>query len=111
MSSLRAAESSPAPATWAAATAAKLASNIDLRSTWRAANRACVLLNAVLASDSDKAKIRERMPSMRGRASTERSPPGANRFVIVRVASGTNRTQAFVTARLPTGPSQSGPST
>ena len=64
---------------------------------WRAANRACVVLNVVVTSDSGNARIRDRMRSTRERPSTERSVPGVNGFVITRVGSGTKRAEVFVT--------------
>ena len=60
-------------------------------------DRACVVLQVVLTSDSDNARILDRMRSTRERPSTECSLPGVNGFVITRVGSGTNRAEVFVT--------------
>ena len=66
------------------------------------------MLNVVVTSDSDNARIRARMRSTRERPSTERSVPGVNGFVITRVGSGTKRAEVLVTGTgsIPTVSSQ-----
>ena len=55
------------------------------------------MLKVVLTSDSDNARIRDRMRARRERPSTECSLPGVNGFVITRVGSGMKRAEVFVT--------------
>ena len=55
------------------------------------------MLKVVLTSDSDNARIRDRMRSTRERPSTECSLPGMNGLVMTRVGSGTNRAEVLVT--------------